>query len=112
MDIIFDIIRWLVAAPAGLLFLLCTLGNWSLIIGAALGRLKSFSLVVPYIGPAFGIVFLVAVPIDGVASYWWLAILIEPTWLLGAWCLLTWPFTSHKQPPDGAPGVTPDHGGM
>ena len=93
MDIVLEILRWLVAVPAGLLFLLCVLGNWSLLIGAVLGRLKSFSLVLPFLGPLFGIVFLAAVPIDGVSSYWWLAALVEPTWLLGAWSFVTRPFT-------------------
>jgi hypothetical protein len=70
MDIVLEILRWLVAVPAGLLFLLCVLGNWSLIIGAALGHLKSFSFVLPFLGAAFGVVFLLAIPIDGAASYW------------------------------------------
>jgi hypothetical protein len=92
MDVIFVILRWLVATPLGLLFLFCVLGNWSLIIGAILGRLKSFSLVLPVMGPLFGILFLVVVPINGFSRYWWLAPLIEPTWLLGVWVLVTRPF--------------------
>jgi hypothetical protein len=103
MDIIFDILRWLIVVPVGALFLLCILGNWSLIIGAMLGHLKSFSLVLPFLGPVFGIVFFVVIPIDGVASYWWLAALMEPTWLLGAWCLVTWPFAPRIQLPEGKP---------
>jgi hypothetical protein len=108
MEIILDIIRWLVAVAAGLLFTLCVLGNWSLIIGALLGHLKRFSLVLPFLGPLFGIVFFVAVPIDGAASFWWLATLVEPTWLLGAWCLVTWPFTIRKQTPPPESLTAPD----
>jgi hypothetical protein len=67
-------------------------------IGALLGHLKSFSLVLPFLGPIFGILFFVAVPLDGCSWYWWLAPLIEPTWLLGAWCLVTWPFVPRKAP--------------
>ena len=98
MDIILDIAQWLVAIPTGLLFLLCFFGNWSLFIGAALGHSKSFSLVLPFLGPVFGIMFFVTVPVDGVASYWWLAALLEPTWLLGAWILVTWPFAPRRPP--------------
>ena len=86
--------RWLLAVPAALLFLLCVLGNWSLLIGGAVDLLRgrrgrSFSLVLPFLGPAFGIVFFLAVPLRGFTRWWWFAPLIEPTWLLGAWVLLT-----------------------
>jgi hypothetical protein len=77
---------------------LCVLGNWSLIIGAVLGHLKSFSLLLPILGPIFGILFFVAVPIDGFSWFWWLAPLIEPTWLLAAWCIVTWPFVPRNAP--------------
>jgi hypothetical protein len=96
MEIILDVVRWLVAIPAGLLFLLCILGNWSLIIGGVLGYLKSFSLVLPFCGPVFGIVLFTTVPVDGATSYWWLGPIIEPTWLLGAWILVTWRFINRK----------------
>jgi len=93
-----DVLRWMVAVPLGLLFLLCSLGNWSLIIGALVGHLKRFSLVLPFIGPVFGILFFVAVPIDGLSWYWWLAPLIEPSWLLATWCVVTWPFAPRRSP--------------
>jgi hypothetical protein len=64
MDIILEYLQWLVAVPVRALFLLCILGNWSLIIGAVSGHLKSFSLVLPFLGPVFGIVFFVVIPID------------------------------------------------
>jgi hypothetical protein len=107
MNSLLDIVRWAAAILAGLLFLLCILGNWSLIIGAVLGHLKRFSLVLPFLGPVFGIVWFLVVPIDGMATYWWLATLIEPTWLLGIWCLVTWPFSNRKQTPDARSGATP-----
>src|SRR4051794_8497177 len=89
--------RLLVAVPAAMLFLLCILGNWSLLIGMAIHALRgrkrrSCSLVLPFLGPAFGSVFFLAIPLRGFARWWWLATLIEPTWMLGAWILLTLPF--------------------
>jgi len=95
-------IRWLLAVPAGMLFILCILGNWSLILGGLFTLLRgqrgeSFSLVLPFIGPVLGIVFFLAVPLKGFASWWWLSMLIEPTWLLGAWFLLTLPFVNRNE---------------
>ncbi len=82
--------RWMIAVPAGLLFMLCVVGNWSLLVGILIGRVKSrASLVMPFLGPALGIVFLVAVPIPSAIHYWWVALLAEPTWLLGLWCIVT-----------------------
>jgi hypothetical protein len=78
MALILEIIRWLIAVPAGLLFVLCFLGNWSLLVCVLLRHLKSASLILPCIGPLFGIVFFLAVPIDRLAAYWWIA-LIEPS---------------------------------
>src|SRR5438105_1606610 len=93
-----ELFPWVGGIHLGLLFLLCSVGNWSLIIGAIRGRLKSFSLVLPFLGPVFGIMFFLLVPIDGLSRYWWLAPLIEPTWLLGAWCLVTSPFAPRRVP--------------
>ena len=92
MGVFLDILRWLIAIPTGLLFLVCVLGNWSLFLGAVLGKLRSFSLVLPFLGPLFGIVFFVTVPIDGAARLWWVALLIEPTWLVALWIAVTWGF--------------------
>jgi hypothetical protein len=92
MSVFLDTIRWLIAIPTNLLFLLCVLGNWSLFIGAALGKLRSFSLVLPFLGPLFGIMFFVTVPIDGAARLWWVAALLEPTWLVAMWIALIWRF--------------------
>lgn len=89
MGTLANLTRWMVAVPAGLLFALCVVGNWSCLLGVILGRLKSTSLVLPYLGPAFGIVCLLAVPIPGIKRYWWIAPVLEPTWLLGGWLLLT-----------------------
>lgn len=110
MELILDTIRWLIAVPAGLLFLLCALGNWSLIVGGFLGQVKSFSLVLPFLGPLFGIVMFVAIPIGGFSWYWWVAAIIEPTWLLGAWCLVTRPFIPRNRPPDQETGDDRSHG--
>lgn len=87
-----DILRWIVAIPFALLFLMCSVGNWSLIIGAILGHVKSFSLVLPFLGPVFGILFCIAAPINGLAWFWWLAPLIEPSWILDVWILVSWQF--------------------
>jgi hypothetical protein len=88
MGILIALVRWMIAIPAGLLFALCALGNWSLLIGLIIGRLKSTSLILPFFGPAFGLIFVFAVPIPGVVRYWWVVPLVEPTWILGAWILL------------------------
>ena len=88
MELLLDIIRWMIALPTGLLFGVCILGNWSLIIGIVLRQIKSCSLLLPFSGPVFGIIFLVVIPIQGMAQFWWVAPLVEPTWLLGFWCLV------------------------
>lgn len=61
MEILLEIVRWTIAVPAALLFLMCIVGNWSLVIGAALGQLKRFSMILPFLGPVFGIVFFLLV---------------------------------------------------
>jgi hypothetical protein len=78
---------WLIAVPTGLLFFLCAITNWLILVGGVIGRPLSTSFVLPSLGPALGIVFFVTIPIGGVASWWWLAVLLEPTWLLCAWGL-------------------------
>jgi hypothetical protein len=98
-------IGWLIAVPAALLFALCILGNWSLLIGAAFCRLRDpessgFSLFLPFLGPVLGIVFFLTVPLKGFARWWWLAMLIEPTWVLGAWFLLTSRFVDRGGTPE------------
>jgi hypothetical protein len=88
MSVLAAVARWMIAVPAGLLFSLCVIGNWSLLLGLVLGRIKSTSLILPFLGPAFGLVFLFSVPIAGVARFWWVVPLAEPTWLLGLWYLI------------------------
>jgi hypothetical protein len=83
-------LRWLVALWLGLFFIVCALAHWSLLIGIALGhgKGKRVSLIAPLLGPVFGILCFVTVPISGFSWYWWLAPLIEPTWLMAAWCIV------------------------
>ncbi len=86
MNLLLDLVRWLIAVPAGLLFALCVLGNWLGVVGLLVSRRKpgvSSTFVLPFLGPIFGMIFLVAVPIAGLAQYWWIAPLIEPTWVMG-----------------------------
>lgn len=98
-------VRWLFAVPAAILFALCILGNWSLFIAGIFSLLRSrevgsFSLVLPFLGPVFGIVFFLAVPLEGFAQRWWLAILFEPTWLIAAGLLLSQPFVNLSDTPE------------
>jgi hypothetical protein len=85
--------RWVIAVPAGLVFALCVLGNWSLLIGGLVnllrGRETTFSLVLPFLGPLSGVIFFLAIPVSGFMRWWWLALLIEPTWLVGVCALAT-----------------------
>ena len=81
MSLIVEISRYLIAVASGLLFALCVLGNWSELIGGWVRKRESGdSLVLPFLGPVFGILFLVAFPIPKVAKYWWVAPIVEPTW--------------------------------
>jgi hypothetical protein len=76
-----DVARWLMAVPTGLLFALCVIDNWSVIVA----WLDEW----PFLGPVFGLIFLVAVPILGAVRYWWVVPLAEPTWLIGSVAVLT-----------------------
>ena len=84
MGLLFDIARWLIAVPAGLIFALCVLGNWLTLIGAMVERRReggvSFFLLV---GPVFGLIFFFSVPIPGAARYWWVALVADPITLIG-----------------------------
>jgi hypothetical protein len=108
MDTLIELFRWIIAIPAALLFTFCVLGNWSLLLGAAFGRLESFTLILPFLGPVFGIVFFMSIPIDRFQWYWWLAVIIEPSWFLAAWCLMTAPFSKHPNRPDVEPDSSHD----
>jgi hypothetical protein len=89
MIALFDVARWLIAVPVGLLFALCVIGNWSVIIAWLVERrVSGYSLVLPFLGPVFGLIFLVAVPIPAAVRYWWVVPLAEPTWLIGLVALL------------------------
>lgn len=98
MDTTIYIARWVGAVPLGLLFVLCALGNWSIIIESLVAAIRdddfSSSFVLPFFGPPLGVLFVALLPISGSFSYWWAAFLVEPTWLLGIWMLLTYPFAS------------------
>jgi hypothetical protein len=101
-EIFLELCRLLFAAVAGLLFVLCVLGNWGLVVGGLYQavikkRQTSVSLVLPFLGPIFGIVFFLLVPIEGMWRFWWMAPLIEPTWLLAVWCSVTAPFVKRDQ---------------
>jgi hypothetical protein len=95
MEVLLEIIRWPLGALAGLLFVWCALGNWALLIAGVLGKLERFSLLLPFFGPVFGILCLVIIPIEGLARYWWVAAILEPTWLVGFPCLIQ-RFLNHK----------------
>jgi hypothetical protein len=97
VDIVLDIARWLIAVLAGLIYLLCSIGNWSLLLGAALGRIGSFSLVLPFLGPVFGLIMILAAPVHGLLQYWWLIVLIEPTWLIALWSFVVVPLISRDE---------------
>jgi hypothetical protein len=85
-----DVARWLIAVPAGPLFALCVIGNWSVIIAWLVERRESgYSLALPFLGPVFGLIFLIAVPIPGAVRYWWAVPLAEPTWFIGLVALLS-----------------------
>jgi hypothetical protein len=100
MDTAIYIARWAGAIPAGLLFALCAFGNWSIIVawGVATIRRQDFSssFVLPFFGPPLGVLFVALLPISDSFSYWWTAFLIEPTWLVGLWMLLTYAFVDHS----------------
>ena len=81
--------RWMIAVSAGLLYLLCVVGNWSLLIGLSLRQVRSTSLVLPFLGPVFGFVCLIAVPVAGLLRYWWVVPLAEPTLLLATCVVVT-----------------------
>ena len=84
MGLLFDIARWLIAVPTGLIFALWSLGNWLVLVAVCVKRREGgYSFVLPFFGPVFGLVFFFAVPIPGAARYWWAALLADPITLIG-----------------------------
>jgi len=100
-QVVFIVARWIVTVPAGLMFGLIAWGSWtSLVSGliqAVRGQETRFSLCIPLAGLCFGFVFFLAIPVDGFARVCWLALVIEPTWLLLVWGLLTLPFAGRAK---------------
>ncbi|QQL44595.1 hypothetical protein [Sulfuriroseicoccus oceanibius] len=94
--------RWIVALPLGAIFLLCAIGNWQLLIGGMIRAIKtgkslSGSMILPFIGPVLGIGFFLLIPVAPMNSLFWLAPIIEPTWMVGLYCLLTGPFAKRMK---------------
>ena len=91
-----DIARWTAAIPVGGLFALCVVGNWGIIVAGIIAAVRgeefSSSFVLPFFGPPFGILLLALLPLPGSMTYWWVAFLADPTWLIGICGLLSAPF--------------------
>ncbi len=105
MDTAIYWLRWIGCIPLGLLFLLCALGNWQILIGGLVRAMKtekkhSTSLILPFIGPVFGFGFFFLIPVKTINSFFWLAPIIEPTWLMALWCLLTAHFAKKLESSD------------
>ena len=94
------IARWTAAIPVGILFVLCAVANWGIIVAAIIAAIRgeefSSSFVLPFFGPALGVLFLALLPLSGSMTFWWAAFLADPTWLIGIWGLLTAPFRSSE----------------
>jgi hypothetical protein len=90
--------------PIGLLFAICAIHNWLLLIFWSVGKIRgrdfsttlSGSFVLPFVGPLFGVLLAVLVPVTGVRSFWWVAFLLEPTWLFGCVAIVTAPFVDRS----------------
>ena len=96
MDTALHWLRWTIAIPLGVVFLLCAVGNWQILIGGLVqafrtGKPRSSSLILPFIGPVIGIVFFLVVPVKALNAYFWVAPIIEPTWMMSVYCLVTGP---------------------
>ena len=96
-DSIFYWLRWIAAIPLGVVFILCAVGNWGILLTGLYNtwvkdREYSSSFLLPFAGPLIGIGFFLLIPISFLNSLFWLAVIIEPMWLLGLWCLVTAPF--------------------
>lgn len=90
-------IRWSAALPLGIIFALCAIGNWGILFTGLCNTwirniAFSSSFILPFFGPLVGIAFFLLIPITSLNSLFWLAVIIEPMWLLGLYCLVTGPF--------------------
>jgi hypothetical protein len=87
-------IRWAVAIPAFLVFVLCLLGNWATIVGFIItinrsnSKTNSTSFLLPFVGPLLGVTFFLVVPLAGLSRWFWLPIVIDPLFLLAVWSVL------------------------
>ncbi len=93
MHLLLSSIRWAVGVPAFLLFALCFVGNWAGVVGSAFqtahsGRARSLSLVLPFVGPALGVLSLATIPLPGLVRWCWVPVVADPIAVLGAWTLL------------------------
>ncbi len=90
MGLLLEIVRWLIAVPAGLIFALCALGNWLVLLAVWVEhREGGYSFVLPFFGPAFGLVFFFSVPLPGARADWWVALVADPITLIGLAFLLS-----------------------
>jgi hypothetical protein len=87
-------LRWAVAIPAFLVFVLCLLGNWAAIVGFVIAinrpnaKNNSTSSLLPFVGPLFGVTFFLVVPLAGLSRWFWLPIVIGPLFVLAVWSVL------------------------
>jgi hypothetical protein len=87
-------IRWAVAIPAFLVFVLCLLGNWAAIVGFVIAinrcdsKTTSMSFRLPVVGPLLGVTFFLVVPLAGLSRWFWLPIVIDPLFVLAVWSVL------------------------
>ncbi len=95
-------VRWCVAIATGLTFLCCAVGNWIILLSSFIGILRGHpessggSFVLPYAGPILGLLFFLSIPVDGFATYWWLAFIIEPFYLVCVYAIVTSPFVDRS----------------
>jgi len=70
MWLLLEIVRWLIAVPAGLIFALCVLNDAMALIGLCFKPRKEGRSFMPVFGPVAGLVFFLCVPISGAARFW------------------------------------------
>lgn len=106
IHVLIFIVRLCVAIPAGLVFLLCAVGNWGLFFSGVWAVLRrrsySFSLFLPGFGAIAGILFLLTLPVDHLPRYWWVALIFDPTWIIAVRAII---MMNRSHPQAGA-----DHG--
>jgi len=80
-----DRIGFAVCAMAGLFFLACVLANLSVLLRWAVrGRTGS---MIPFIGGLAGCVAMVALPWPDLSAYWWIALVVDVSYVM---CISGW----------------------